>query len=66
MTFFRSIGGSFGTAAFGAIFDHVLPGNIASALHGRTLPKGMSVASGASPAALAKLPPSVHAAIVSA
>src|SRR5262249_320796 len=45
VTFFRSIGGSFGTAAFGAIFDHVLPGNIASALHGRALPRGMSVAS---------------------
>jgi hypothetical protein len=26
VTFFRSIGGSFGTAVFGAIFDHVLPG----------------------------------------
>ncbi|HEX9551908.1 MAG TPA: MFS transporter [Streptosporangiaceae bacterium] len=66
VTFFRSIGASFGTAAFGAIFDHALPGNIASALHGRALPRGISVASGASPAALAKLPPPVHAAIVSA
>jgi EmrB/QacA subfamily drug resistance transporter len=66
VTFFRSIGASFGTAAFGAIFDHALPGNIAWALHGRALPRGISVASGASPAALAKLPPPVHAAIVSA
>jgi EmrB/QacA subfamily drug resistance transporter len=65
VTFFRSIGGSFGTAVFGAIFDHVLPGNIASALRGRALPPGISLASGASPAALAKLPPPVHAAIVS-
>jgi hypothetical protein len=64
VTFFRSIGGSFGTATFGAVFDHVLPGNIASALHGRALPRGISVASGASPAALAKLPPPIHAAIV--
>jgi EmrB/QacA subfamily drug resistance transporter len=66
VTFFRSIGASFGTAVFGAIFDHVLPGNIVSALHGRALPRGISIASGASPAALAKLPPPVHAAIISA
>jgi hypothetical protein len=66
VTFFRSIGASFGTAIFGAIFDHVLPGNVASALHGRALPRGISVAAGASPAALAKLPPHIHAAIVSA
>jgi EmrB/QacA subfamily drug resistance transporter len=65
VTFFRSIGGSFGTAVFGAIFDHVLPGNVASALHGLALPPGVSVTSGATPAALAKLPPPVHAAIVS-
>jgi EmrB/QacA subfamily drug resistance transporter len=64
-TFFRSIGGSFGTAVFGAIFDHVLPGNITSALHGLTLPPGVGITSGASPAALAKLPPAVHAALVS-
>jgi DNA-binding MarR family transcriptional regulator len=64
-TFFRSIGGSFGTAVFGAIFDHVLPGNITSALHGLRLPPGVGITSGASPAALAKLPPAVHAALVS-
>jgi EmrB/QacA subfamily drug resistance transporter len=64
-TFFRSIGGSFGTAVFGAIFDHVLPGNITSALHGLTLPPAVGITSGASPAALAKLPPAVHAALVS-
>lgn len=64
-TFFRSIGGSFGTAVFGAIFDHVLPGNIASALHGFTLPPGVGLTGGASPAALARLPAPVHAAFVS-
>jgi EmrB/QacA subfamily drug resistance transporter len=63
-TFFRSIGGSFGTAVFGAIFDNVLPGHIATALHGLRLPPGISVTKGASPAALAKLPPPVHAAFV--
>ncbi|HEX5187947.1 MAG TPA: MDR family MFS transporter [Streptosporangiaceae bacterium] len=64
-TFFRSIGGSFGTAVFGAIFDHVLPGNLTAELAGRRLPAGVGVTSGASPAALAKLPPAVHAAFVS-
>ncbi len=63
-TFFRSIGGSFGTAVFGAIFSNVLPGNIAAALHGLRLPSGISVTSGASPAALARLPPPVHMAFV--
>ncbi len=64
-TFFRSIGGSFGTSVFGAIFDHVLPGNITSALHGLALPPGISITSGASPAALARLPAPIHAALVS-
>ena len=43
-TFFRSIGGSFGTAIFGAIFSNVLIGNLASHLHGVALPKGFSSA----------------------
>jgi EmrB/QacA subfamily drug resistance transporter len=63
-TFFRSIGGSFGTAVFGAIFDNVLPGNIARSLHGLKLPPGIGVTSGASPAVLAKLPAPVHDALV--
>jgi EmrB/QacA subfamily drug resistance transporter len=41
-TFFRSIGGSFGTAIFGAIFSNVLIGNLASHLHGVALPKGFT------------------------
>jgi EmrB/QacA subfamily drug resistance transporter len=63
-TFFRSIGGSFGTSVFGAIFDHVLPGHITAALHGLLLPPGIGITSGASPAALARLPAPVHAALV--
>ena len=63
-TFFRSIGGSFGTAVFGAIFANVLPGNIAAALHGLRLPPGINVTSGASPAVLARLPAPIHAAFV--
>ncbi len=37
-TFFRSIGGSFGAAIFGAIFSNVLVGNLARHLHGARLP----------------------------
>ena len=55
-TFFRSIGGSFGTAAFGAIFSGVLAGDIAAALHGVSLPSGISASAGASPAVLEHLP----------
>src|SRR5262249_39113735 len=58
-TFFRSIGGSFGTAIFGAIFSNVLVGNLASHLHGVSLPAGFSAAD-VHPAALAHLPAAVH------
>jgi len=54
-TFFRSIGGSFGTAIFGAIFSNVLVGNLASRLHGLSLPAGFSAAD-VTPAALGHLP----------
>jgi EmrB/QacA subfamily drug resistance transporter len=56
VTFFRSIGGSFGTAVFGAVFSGVLAGDIAAALHGIPLPSGISASTGASPAVLAHLP----------
>ncbi|HEY8042957.1 MAG TPA: MDR family MFS transporter [Streptosporangiaceae bacterium] len=62
-TFFRSIGGSFGTAIFGAIFANVLIGNLASHLRGVTLPSGFSSAD-ATPALLSKLPAVVHAGFV--
>ncbi len=58
-TFFRSIGGSFGTAIFGAIFANVLVGNLARHLHGVTLPHGFSSAD-ATPALLSHLPAAVH------
>jgi EmrB/QacA subfamily drug resistance transporter len=63
-TFFRSIGGSFGTAAFGAVFINSLARNLAASLHGLSLPPGVTAASGASPAALAQLPAAVHAAYI--
>jgi EmrB/QacA subfamily drug resistance transporter len=58
-TFFRSIGGSFGTAIFGAIFANVLVGNLAKHLHGVTLPHGFSSAD-ATPALLSHLPTVIH------
>jgi EmrB/QacA subfamily drug resistance transporter len=60
-TFFRSIGGSFGTAVFGAIFSGVLAGDIAAALHGIPLPSGISANAGASPAVLDHLPAVIRA-----
>jgi DNA-binding MarR family transcriptional regulator len=65
-TFFRSIGGSFGTAVFGPIFANALPGNLAVALHGQPLPAELAISGGASPAAVAALPPALHAAYVEA
>jgi MFS family permease len=44
-TFFRSIGGSFGAAIFGAIFSNVLVGKLASQLKGVSLPKGFASSS---------------------
>ena len=58
-TFFRSIGGSFGTAVFGAIFSNVLVGDLVRHLHGAELPSTVS-ASGITPAILNKLPAVVH------
>ena len=62
-TFFRSIGGSFGTAIFGAIFSNVLVSNLATHLHGVSLPHGFSAAD-ATPALLSHLPAAVHAGFV--
>ncbi|HEX4088136.1 MAG TPA: MDR family MFS transporter [Trebonia sp.] len=58
-TFFRSIGGSFGTAIFGAIFSNVLVGNLANHLHGIKLPAGFGSA-GVTPAMLNLLPAAVR------
>lgn len=59
-TFFRSIGGSFGTAIFGALFAARFIHNIRRYLDGIPLPPRFSAAQGASPATLAKLPPLIH------
>ena len=67
VTFFRSIGGSFGVSIFGAIFSNRLTAELAAALRGVTLPAGFRT-SGASvnPAALKRLPAPVHADVVHA
>jgi EmrB/QacA subfamily drug resistance transporter len=62
-TFFRSIGGSFGTAIFGAIFANVLVGNLASHLHGLSLPAGFHTED-ITPEMLAHLPALVHHGLV--
>ncbi|MGH9046998.1 MAG: MDR family MFS transporter [Acidimicrobiales bacterium] len=64
-TFFRSIGGSFGTAIFGAIFSNVLVGDLVKHLGGARLPSGLS-SSSVTPAVLSKLPPIVHHGIAAA
>ncbi len=62
-TFFRSIGGSFGTAIFGAIFSNVLVGDLAARLHGQHLPPSFSAAS-LTPALLDHLPALLRDAVV--
>ena len=58
-TFFRSIGGSFGAAIFGAIFANVLVGNLVRHLGTAKLPAGLS-SSNVTPAILDKLPAAIH------
>jgi len=65
VTFFRSMGGSFGTAVFGAIFANLLVGNLKHYLAGARLPAGLTGAS-VSPASLAKLPAAAHGGYVQA
>ncbi len=64
-TFFRSIGGSFGTAVFGAVFANELIGDLARALHGVSLPAGISASGGASPAVLEHLPAAIRSGYIS-
>jgi hypothetical protein len=65
VTYFRSIGGSFGTAVFGSIFSNRSSANIAHYLGSRRLPAGVSSAT-LSPRALNRLPPAVHHAFTDA
>jgi EmrB/QacA subfamily drug resistance transporter len=65
VTYFRSIGGSFGTAVFGSIFSNRLTANIATYLGGSALPGGANSA-GLGPEALKQLAPAAHHALVQA
>ena len=64
-TFFRSIGGSIGTAIFGAIFSNVLVGNLARHLGAARLPGNVSAAE-LTPAILDRLPAAVHHGVAAA
>lgn len=58
VTFFRSMGGSFGTAVFGAIFANLLTSRLLANLRGMRLPKGLGAS--INPQALTHLAPVVH------
>ncbi len=59
VTFFRSIGGSFGVAVFGAVFANALTGKLTAQLSGGSPSGGISEAQ-ANPRAVAQLPPALH------
>ncbi len=63
VTFFRMIGGSFGTAVFGAIFANLVVTNVVKALHLAQAPAGFSLNTD-NPAAIHKLPAAAQAGVV--
>ena len=64
VTFFRMIGGSFGTAVFGAVFSNLLVTNVVHALHLGAAPPALRRAlSAADPVSLSRLPPAVRAGV---
>jgi EmrB/QacA subfamily drug resistance transporter len=63
VTFFRMIGGSFGTAVFGAIFANLVVTNVLHALHLTKAPNGFSL-NADNPNAIHKLPAAVQAGVV--
>jgi len=64
VTFFRSIGGSFGTAIFGAIFSNQLASHLSSLAS--SLPSGFNLSTAESVAAIQHLPAAVRAEVVHA
>jgi EmrB/QacA subfamily drug resistance transporter len=67
VTFFRTIGGSFGVAIFGSVFSNRLGTELAAALHGASLPPGFNPAAAqANPAVLQKLPAALRADVLHA
>jgi EmrB/QacA subfamily drug resistance transporter len=59
VTFFRSIGGSFGVAVFGAIFANVLTGKLAARPSDASLAAGLAQAQ-ANPRSVARMPAALH------
>ncbi len=67
VTFFRTIGGSFGVAIFGSVFSNRLAAELSAALHGASLPPGFNPAAAqANPAVLQKLPAALRADVLHA
>ncbi|MCH0539019.1 MFS transporter [Streptomyces sp. MUM 203J] len=67
VTFFRSIGASFGVAVFGTVFTNRLTGLLTSALAGQDVPPGADAdAIAADPRAIAELPSPLQPAALSA
>ncbi|HEX3980137.1 MAG TPA: MFS transporter, partial [Acidimicrobiales bacterium] len=63
VTFFRMIGGSFGTAVFGAIFANLLLGNVLHELHLARAPSGFNL-NADNPAAIHHLPAAVQIGVI--
>ena len=63
VTFFRMIGGSFGTAVFGAIFANLVVNNVLHALHLTKAPAGFSL-NADNPAAIHKFPAAIQSGVV--
>jgi DNA-binding MarR family transcriptional regulator len=63
-TFFRSIGGSFGTAVFGAIFSNLLASHVSSLIS--SLPPGFNINNAENALAIQHLPTALHAEFVHA
>jgi DNA-binding MarR family transcriptional regulator len=67
VTFFRSIGGSFGVALFGSVFSNQLTSNLTSALRGVQLPAGVNIGAVAEDSSkLKQLAPNVQTPILHA
>src|SRR3989442_1726458 len=64
VTFFRSIGGSFGTAIFGAIFSNQLASHLSSLAS--SLPSGFNLSNAESVATIQHLPAAIRAEVVHA
>jgi MFS family permease len=63
VTFFRMIGGSFGTAVFGAVFANLVVGNVLHSLHVSRAPSGFSL-NAENPAVIHKLPGPLQAGVI--